>query len=469
MTVDGIGKQFSYDKPYSSPQAFKRQYDEEFAGKLGDKAGADREEVGRKNSRGMSAVTVNYRENRVVTEVGILDSGFVNINALIECGVRNISYAKSDHVKLCVTEGYTLKAKVDLSAHKVYIEQKNEDGTVHGYEVNPLKVDKNTKDPIEKMALESWELTRNELNKDGVFQEAEGNELTHGEALLAFYDFIEDRIKNGPPKIATGGAEFSVKDWDRLIENLDRYLEAVREELRQRLEKGDTQQSGETQKTASTDGDESLEEKVAELFKERDSMDSEIIVKPDGSRVLLLSLNFGGMESVLSLEISRETELPWERLDNIAKEYTKEDGEEKTENGNESEVEETVRTPRGRSFLDSLDNSKKKAPYSYLADESGMITYKGVTFYCDDERQSLCLGDTSDVDNTLVIPLSGGGCLKVNRANLGDLARAIGMFSPEDQGRIMRAISLDAKVRQTKMQIEEETSGTDIGEENQNT
>ena len=67
---------------------------------------------------------------------------------------------------------------------------------------------------------------------------------------------------------------------------------------------------------------------------------------------------------------------------------------------------------------------KAKAPYSELA-ENGTIQYKGVVFVCDDENQALCLGDVSDEKNVLRIPLEEGGCLKVNRANIGDLSRAI--------------------------------------------
>ena len=36
------------------------------------------------------------------------------------------------------------------------------------------------------------------------------------------------------------------------------------------------------------------------------------------------------------------------------------------------------------------------------------------------------------------------------------------MFSPEDVNRIMRAIAKDAKLKQTKMQIEDETSGMQV-------
>ena len=110
--------------------------------------------------------------------------------------------------------------------------------------------------------------------------------------------------------------------------------------------------------------------------------------------------------------------------------------------------------PRGSSFLARL-MGEKKAPYSYLADESGMIVYNGVTFLCDNKKQQICLGDMTDSKNVLTIPLAKGGSLKVNRDNLGDLARAIGMFSPEDVERILRAIARDNKAREMEMEIED--------------
>lgn len=102
-------------------------------------------------------------------------------------------------------------------------------------------------------------------------------------------------------------------------------------------------------------------------------------------------------------------------------------------------------------------------PYSYLA-KDGIIDYKGVIFVCDTEHKSLCLGDMSDPGKCLHIPLSGGGSLVVNRDNLGDLAKAISMFSPEDVNLILRAIAEDAKIQQMKQQIDDETSGLDIAE-----
>lgn len=37
---------------------------------------------------------------------------------------------------------------------------------------------------------------------------------------------------------------------------------------------------------------------------------TEIIVKPDGSRVLVVTMNFGGMETTMSIEISKPTDFP---------------------------------------------------------------------------------------------------------------------------------------------------------------
>jgi len=103
-------------------------------------------------------------------------------------------------------------------------------------------------------------------------------------------------------------------------------------------------------------------------------------------------------------------------------------------------------------------------PYYYLA-KDGIIDYNGVVFFCDEEHKALCLGDTSDKSKCLSIPLTGGGSLIVNRDNLDSLAKAIGMFSPEDVNLIMRAIAEDAKIQQMKQQIDDETSGLDLAEQ----
>lgn len=84
------------------------------------------------------------------------------------------------------------------------------------------------------------------------------------------------------------------------------------------------------------------------------------------------------------------------------------------------------------------------APYSYLA-EDGVITYNGVSFFCDYENNAITLGDMSDEKNVITVQLENGGCLKVNRDNIEDLSKAIAMFSPEDIRRILVALQQDAK------------------------
>lgn len=106
----------------------------------------------------------------------------------------------------------------------------------------------------------------------------------------------------------------------------------------------------------------------------------------------------------------------------------------------------------GKSSVDIRQAAK--VPYGYLA-KDGVITYNGVTFVCDERTNSICLGNMDDKKNVLNIPLSGGGHLKVHRDNLGDLSKAIGMFSPEDVNRILRAIHQDTKIQSMQQELEE--------------
>jgi len=93
-------------------------------------------------------------------------------------------------------------------------------------------------------------------------------------------------------------------------------------------------------------------------------------------------------------------------------------------------------------------------PYGYLA-KNGVIEYNGVIFVCDEVHNAICLGDMTDESEVLSIPLTEGGCLKVNRDNISDLAKAISMFSPEDIRRIMETIATDAKCHQMQQEMDE--------------
>lgn len=132
-----------------------------------------------------------------------------------------------------------------------------------------------------------------------------------------------------------------------------------------------------------------------------------------------------------------------------------------TQDREEVSFGETFNFVRGNR-LDARVSGERKAPYSYLADDGGAITYNGVTFFCDYEKNRICLGDVSDIKDCICVGLSEGGSLVVNRDNIGNLSKAIGMFSPEDANRIMRAISQDAMC-QRKLQEIDETKNS-IGE-----
>ena len=95
-----------------------------------------------------------------------------------------------------------------------------------------------------------------------------------------------------------------------------------------------------------------------------------------------------------------------------------------------------------------------KVPYGHLA-KDGVIEYNGVVFVCDERTNSICLGDMTDKSQVITVTLSGGGHLKVNRKNIGDLAKAVGMFSPEDLNLIMRAIAQDTKIQSVKKEIDD--------------
>ncbi len=126
------------------------------------------------------------------------------------------------------------------------------------------------------------------------------------------------------------------------------------------------------------------------------------------------------------------------------------------------DTEEAVAGMTPEEAIQKLLGKGKRAPYSLMADDKGIVEYKGVEFRCDYEHNRLCLGDVTNSKDCITVGLEKGGSLVFNRNNIDDLVRAIDMFSPEDINRIMRAIAEDAKIRQVKMQIEDETSGMEV-------
>lgn len=118
-------------------------------------------------------------------------------------------------------------------------------------------------------------------------------------------------------------------------------------------------------------------------------------------------------------------------------------------------------TERRASFSDVLKGEQKNCPCSSKA-EDGVIEYNGVTFVCDYESNSICLGDVSKPNEVLNISLPSGGHLKVNVNNLGDLSNASGMFSPADLAAIMRAIAQYNHCARKVKEAEDEEVENDI-------
>jgi len=126
------------------------------------------------------------------------------------------------------------------------------------------------------------------------------------------------------------------------------------------------------------------------------------------------------------------------------------------------DIQDSIRDSVSDELIQKLLGRDHQAPYSAMADESGMVIYRGVTFQCDYENNRICLGDVSNLKDCISVSLEEGGCLVFNRDSIDQLSSAIGMFSPEDINRIMRAIAQDAKLKQTQMQLEDEASGAEV-------
>ena len=106
--------------------------------------------------KGNRNIHINDRE----TNAGILGAlSGVRVNAVAQreavqaVEVRHMSYEESDNIEIAVTEGYTLKGK--LEGQQVYVEAKYEDGRIEAYQVDTTKVKEQTQQRIEKFALET--------------------------------------------------------------------------------------------------------------------------------------------------------------------------------------------------------------------------------------------------------------------------------------------------------------------------
>ena len=160
------------------------------------------------------------RAKEVVAE-GVLSK------AVSACEVKNLTAEDADYVEKHLAEGYVLKAKQSDDGKTVYVEQKFDDGTVKAYSVDLDKIDEETGNLIEQAAKAC-------VQKNGKEQQTDKD---WHEALEEFAAYVKNRIKNGPPKFATGATQMSVEEWDKLVKNLDDTIDDVKKEQEQEEEK----------------------------------------------------------------------------------------------------------------------------------------------------------------------------------------------------------------------------------------
>ncbi|MDE5823803.1 MAG: hypothetical protein K2H91_03855 [Lachnospiraceae bacterium] len=179
----------------------------------------------------------------------------------------------------------------------------------------------------------------------------------------------------------------------------------------------------------------------------------------------------GETEPTFSIGAESYTVKEWDKL--IAKvdknnEAVRKEQEQRKEAQEKEELEEKkigqtnfmsileVSDTKRNYFIDKL-NGTYQPSFPYAAYANGdTITYNGVVFSCDKQKNAICLGDMSNRGDVLTIPLEKGGSLMVNRNSISMLAGAMSMFSPEDANRIMRAIADDKKAQETLKEIEDD-------------
>lgn len=113
----------------------------------------------REDSAGTEAEAGKVKEKAGVGRIGAGPGIRVNSTALTEAlqtvEVKHMSYEESDNVRIAVTEGYTLKGKIQNAKEQVYVEAKYEDGRLEAYQVDTRKVPEETEHTIERFALET--------------------------------------------------------------------------------------------------------------------------------------------------------------------------------------------------------------------------------------------------------------------------------------------------------------------------
>lgn len=255
MNINKIA-QMVYQKQAKTgkPKENGTDFSKDFLGSLEEKL--NNSEAKLSEQKGKNELTSNAASEKeylygISSHVAISSVRTVVSKAVYECEVRGISYRESDYVKICIEKGFVYKAQVDKEKETVYVEQKYDNGSVKGYEADPNQIDEDAEDELEVFALTAWK-----------------------KALGEYTDYVQDRIKNGPEKFAIGSTEFSIKEWDKLMEKIDEDIDAIQEEQEERIRKEleeQLKQKAQNTETGDDDGD-----GVSKLTKKKNDEKDEI-------------------------------------------------------------------------------------------------------------------------------------------------------------------------------------------------
>ncbi len=239
------------------------------------------------------------------------------------------------------------------------------------------------------------------------------------QAVAEYAKKMKPEMRKGAPKTID---EFTDKEWENLLDKVDDAIEEYKADLKER--EGEALEKQKEQR----------ESYILGQGEAKDKQFEEQVLMDNGSfrTMRFMKIDHAGTNG---------------NMENVIK---------------QPDIGDTIDDMVSDEMIQKLLGNDRRAPYSAMANENGIIEYKGVIFQCDYENNRLCLGNVSDTRDCITVELEGGGILIFNRANIDDLVRAIDMFSPADITRIMRAIAEDAKLRQIQMEIEDETSGEEV-------
>ncbi len=280
-------------------------------------------------------------------------------------------------------------------------------------------------------------------------------EMNVGTSFVTAVDAYKESHKLTPDNIKheDDWRKMSDKEWDKLVEHIDKYLDTEKENLERRKK---------------------LQEEAAQKAAGRAPADMKSIIAAQA--VLKVSVN-GFVSEISSSDASEIEKSSWtyemETEDRVILAEAKKANEYAADMLNKAQemaIDAVNEDINETGTIASIVTSRKKdgCPYSYMVN-NGIIEYNGVTFVCDYEHNAITLGDvTSDPSKVLRIALPGGGNLFVNVNNFDDLAKAAGMFSPKDLNAILRAISTYKNYTSKVNELEEEKnkSPEEIAKEN---